>query len=70
MAWHTGHVLMGMWNLPRLGIEPASLALAGGFLSTEPVGKSLGLLLLKCHDLDGKFGPLDLNRMEAGIRES
>ena len=47
-----------------------SLALAGGFLATEPPGKSLGLLILKCHKLDGKYGPLDLNRMEAGIRES
>ena len=59
-----------MWNLPRLGTEPVSLALAGGFLSTDPLGKSLGLLILKCHELDGKFGPLYLNRMEAGIRES
>ena len=29
-----------MWNLPRPGIEPLSSALAGGFLSTVPPGKS------------------------------
>ena len=30
-----------MWNLPQLGIKPVSPALAGGFLSTVPPGKSL-----------------------------
>ena len=29
-----------LWNLSRLGIEPMSPALAGGFLSTVPPGKS------------------------------
>ena len=29
-----------MWNLPRSGIEPGSPALAGGFLTTRPPGKS------------------------------
>ena len=29
-----------LWNLPRLGTEPVSPALAGGFLSTAPPGKS------------------------------
>ena len=29
----------GMWDLPRLGFEPASPALAGGLLTTEPPGK-------------------------------
>ena len=29
-----------MWNLPRPGIEPTSLALAGRFLTTGPPGKS------------------------------
>ena len=33
-----------MWNLPRPGIEPMSPALAGGFLSTVPPGKSHGIL--------------------------
>ena len=29
-----------MWNLPESGIEPLSPALAGGFLTTGPPGKS------------------------------
>ena len=29
----------GMWDLPRPGFEPASLPLAGGFLTTVPPGK-------------------------------
>ena len=28
-----------MWDLPRLGLEPVSPALAGGFLTTVPPGK-------------------------------
>ena len=31
-----------MWDLPRPGIEPVSPALAGGFLTTVPQGKSQG----------------------------
>ena len=31
-----------MWDLPGPGLEPVSAALAGGFLSTAPPGKSLG----------------------------
>ena len=34
-----GFNCLGMWNLPRLGIEPVSPALAGGFFTTEPTGK-------------------------------
>ena len=30
-----------MWDLPGAGLEPVSPALAGGFLSTVPPGKSL-----------------------------
>ena len=30
-----------MWDLPGPGLEPVSLALAGGFLTTAPPGKSL-----------------------------
>ena len=33
-------LLRGMWDLPRPGLEPVSPALAGGFLSTAPPGKS------------------------------
>ena len=31
---------MAMWDLPGLGIEPVSPALAGRFLTTGPPGKS------------------------------
>ena len=34
-------LLCGMWDLPRPGLEPVSPALAGGFLTTVPQGKSL-----------------------------
>ena len=33
-------LLRGMWHLPGPGLEPVSPALAGGFLTTEPLGKS------------------------------
>ena len=32
-------LLHGMWDLPGLGVEPMSPALAGGFFTTEPPGK-------------------------------
>ena len=32
--------LHGMWDLPGPGLEPVSPALAGGFLTTAPPGKS------------------------------
>ena len=32
-------LLLGMWDLPRPGMEPVSAALAGGFFTTEPPGK-------------------------------
>ena len=31
---------LGMWNLPRAEVKPASLSLAGGFLTTGPPVKS------------------------------
>ena len=34
-------LLRGIWDLPRPGLEPVSPALAGGFLTTVPAGKSL-----------------------------
>ena len=34
-------LLRSMWDLPRPGLEPVSPALAGGFLTTAPPGKSL-----------------------------
>lgn len=35
------YLLWGMWDLPRPGIEPVSIALQGGFFTTEPSGKPL-----------------------------
>ena len=32
-------LLVGMWDLPRPGLEPVSPALAGGFLTAVPPGK-------------------------------
>ena len=34
-------LLRSMWDLPGTGLEPVSPALAGGFLTTVPPGKSL-----------------------------
>ena len=39
-------LLRGMWDLPRPGLEPVSPALAGGFLTTAPLGKPPLLLFL------------------------
>ena len=33
------HLLCGMWDLPRPGLEPVSPALAGRFSTTAPPGK-------------------------------
>ena len=35
-----------MWDLPGPGIEPLSPALAGGFLTTGPPGKSPGVFII------------------------
>ena len=37
----------GRWDLPGPGLEPVSLALAGGFLTTEPPGKPKDVILLE-----------------------
>ena len=39
------YLLCGMWDLPGPGIELVSPALAGGFLTTAPPGKSWDLCL-------------------------
>ena len=39
-------LLHDMWDLPGPGLEPMSPALAGGFLTTVPPGKSLHLRLM------------------------
>ena len=36
-------LLLDMWNLFGVGMEPVDPALAGGFLTTEPPGKSRSL---------------------------
>ena len=36
----------GLWDLPRPGVEPVSPALAGGFLSSAPPGKSDSLMFI------------------------
>ena len=38
-------LLCGMWDLPRLGLEPVSPALAGRFSTTAPPGKPLRSLI-------------------------
>ena len=44
-AW--AQLLRGMWDLPGPGLKPVSPALAGGFLTTAPPGKScLSFLVL------------------------
>ena len=38
-AWN--ELSLGMWDLPGLEIQPVSLALQGGFLTSGPLGKLL-----------------------------
>ena len=40
-------LLRGMWNLPRLGLEPVSPALAGRFSTTAPPGKPRKYFLMQ-----------------------
>ena len=40
------YLLRGMWDLPGARLEPMCAALAGGFLTTVPPGKSLKCLIL------------------------
>ena len=43
-----------MWDLPGPGLEPVSPALAGGFLTTAPPGKSLKrvhIISFQLHDI-------------------
>ena len=41
--------LRGMWDLPRPGLEPVSLALAGRFSTTAPPGKPCNYFFKKCN---------------------
>ena len=43
-----------MWNLPELGIQLMSLALAGGFLSTVPPGQSIHTWLINILGFAGR----------------
>ena len=46
----------GTWDLPGPEIQPVSLALADGFLTTEPLGKSLTFKInLKCSNQEYSF---------------
>ena len=40
------HLLHGMWDLPRPGLEPVSPALAGRFSTTAPPGKSENIIFV------------------------
>ena len=40
-----------MWDLPGPGLEPMSLTLAGGFLTTAPPGKSYLNLFKDIHSI-------------------
>ena len=53
----------GMWDLPGPGIEPVSPALADGFLTTGPPGKSLGCFF-NC--VIAGFPRLHVSSMRAG----
>ena len=43
--WHEGLASQVMWTLTGPGIHPVSPALAGGFLTTRPSGKSACIFL-------------------------
>ena len=46
-----------MWNLPGPGIKPMSPALAAGFLTTGPPGKSIlsSIFVLSCYTKPNYF---------------
>ena len=50
-----------MWDLPGPGLEPVSPALAGGFLTTAPPGKSLLFSVFVFAQLPGYFFNLILS---------
>ena len=45
-------LLRGMWDPPGPGLKPMSPALAGGFPTTAPTGKSLGVVFCKNWEAD------------------
>ena len=57
--WPTGLIaLWHVWDLPGPGIEPVSPALAGGLLSTMPLGKSIPFLFFSPFTLPSLFSAL------------
>ena len=55
--WYMTQVLCGICNLPGPGIEPASPALAGGFLSPGLPGSHIRLILRHIQGPDHMRGP-------------
>ena len=55
----------GTWNLPRRGIKPVSPALAGGFLTSLPPGKSDMRLVKRA--ARGSLGKLERKSRSAGF---
>ena len=49
------HLLRGMWDLPRPGLEPASPALAGRLSTTAPPGKPHKVIFSKYSTTVGEF---------------
>ena len=59
-------LLHGMWDLPGPGLEPVSPALAGGFLTTVPPGKSQNQHFNFCCFIPFQKGAfLEAGRMES-----
>ena len=56
-----------MWNLPGSGIKPTSPALAGGFSTTGPPGKSLFYFLLSGPGLPEAPGHTPGFRLDSGF---
>ena len=54
-------MLQGTWDLPHPGIEPTSLALAGEFFTTGPLGTSEASFLLGL-PIKHPTGPLGARR--------
>ena len=51
-------LLCSMWDLPKPGLEPASPALAGGFSTTAPPGKTL-MLSFKLTSYSASWFPME-----------
>jgi len=58
-VWSTGSIVVvhgpgcSMWDLPGLGVELVSPALAGRFCTTEPPGKPLTSFFNFCNFMGG-----------------